>query len=295
MPTDGREQNLVLKQIAQGINDYDFGRANNPDFDAENLRLNLADQFKPLDNALETLPNPGRAEKDLMLKLAAMVDLAKSFGGADYAAADALRSVLIGKVIQRGGMQGAASLQHEIDEGDPYFDVIRLSLENQTGKKPSIHHSYRSKTTVPDLNTPLPLLKPEIVQALKDIVPSEEVDRPTHERHYSTGETENLWRIAARAEYLITLRKLQKAGIDLPAVASLVLENTDSVKKISAFLYENTQLTALQLAEKWGGETYSPPQPTGMSKALKHQDQLAQQLKAEPALPVSPVPTTSSS
>lgn len=284
MPTADREQNRLQGEITQGIGDYYQAKEGDKDLEADDLREKFADLFRPLDNALEALPDPKQAELDLLAKLATMVHLAKSYGYTDYPAVDALTSVVIAKVIQRLGVPGV-SLQHEVDEGDPYFDVIRLLLKNQTGKNPSVHPSRRGEAGVPDINTPLPLLKPEVVEALKDVIPSEEVERPTHKRYYSRSETENLWRLAARAEYLITLKKLQKAGIDLVAIASHVLEDASPVEQLSNFLDENSELSAQELAEKWGGETYIKPKESDMQKALRRQDQLARDIKSQSTQP----------
>lgn len=279
MSTFGREQNDVQADIRDGFGEY--LQEQNAGLDTERglLREGLDIHFKPLDTALDTLNDPREAERQLLAKWTTLVDLAKSFGVEDYPAADALSALVIGKIVQKEGIPGI-SLQHETDESeDDYFDVIRLVTDASGAKRPSIHPSRRETTDVPDLNTPLPLLKPEAISALKEVIPGETVDRPTHNRKYYTEETKLLWRISARAEYLTALRKLKRAGVDITAIAEEVLEDTKGIEELDGFLTANDGLSARELAEKWGEEAYKKPEPSAMQQALRHQDKLQAEIR----------------
>jgi len=254
--------------VAAGIEDYYASDTeDNPLIDY------LSRHFRPLDNFLDTLANPEEARGGLLGKWATMTDLAKSYGGNDVAAADLFSALLIGRLIADPNTH--AEIFHERHETDDYYDVIRVVQQTSSGGATSLHPSRRGDIEIPDVTIPSPMLKPEVINGLTDSLPSLDVERLDHGRYFYTPTNGNLWRVTARAEYLKAARDLIRAGIDVAGVAQEVLVDSKGVDGLIAFLVHNDASTPLELAELWGGETYSKPSaPSAMSEALAAHDRI---------------------
>ena len=94
----------------------------------EELQVRLDKEFYRLDQALDLLDQPEKVAAELIEKWAAMVDLAKSYGVADYEAVNLFRSVLVARIVQMAPEN--VSMEHEVEpgEGTEYFDVIKLMI-----------------------------------------------------------------------------------------------------------------------------------------------------------------------
>lgn len=276
MPTDEREQNHRRKEIAQGKREY-------LEATEHRLKADINTALEPLHTAIDRLGLGREALSLLVQKWAGMVHLAKSYGTSDYTAARAFDTLIYAELIAKH--KPGSTLVHEEDEGgQQWFDVIRIVQKNiRPGIRTGVHKSLRGGDWVPDVSTPLPILKTEVLALLKELVPTTTVDRPSHDRRYYTEETALLWRATARAEYLHTLRQAISLGVDIPQVASLLFSDeqvVEGIKELVEFIQAHSELSPLELAEMWSGERYHNSPNSNMTHALTEQDALQTEIRS---------------